>query len=75
MIAQLPATSKGQLNKRVFAKIDHAPFDSEIFIGVIETLAAALPDIGPRRLANNALSLIRHKPAIDPEPGGLGGHR
>jgi hypothetical protein len=36
-IARLPATSKGQLNKRVFAKIDQAPFDSEAFIDVIET--------------------------------------
>ncbi len=62
-IAQLPPTSKGQLNKRVFAKINQAPFDSEAFIDIIETIEQALPEIGPRRLADNVLSLIH------PEPG------
>jgi hypothetical protein len=62
-IAQLPPSSKGQLNKRVFAKINQAPFDSEAFIDVIETIEQTLPEIGPRRLADNVLSLIH------PEPG------
>ena len=72
-IAHLPPTSKGQLNKRVFAKTNQAPFDSEVFIEIIETIEQALPDIGPRRLANNVLSLIRPEPGgwIDPEPGGV----
>jgi hypothetical protein len=64
-IAQLPPTSKGQLNKRVFAKINQAPFDSEAFIDIIETIEQALPRIGPRRLADNVLSLIH------PEPGAV----
>jgi hypothetical protein len=62
-IARLPPTSKGQLNKRVFAKINQAPFDSEVFIEIIETIEQALPEIGPRQLANNVLSVIH------PEPG------
>ena len=57
-IARLPATSKGQLNKRVFAKIDQAPFDSEVFIDVMETIAQVLSEVGPRRLADDSLSLI-----------------
>jgi hypothetical protein len=62
-IAQLPPTSKGQLNKRVFAKINQVPFDSEVFIEIIEAIEQALPEIRPRRLADNVLSLIH------PEPG------
>jgi hypothetical protein len=57
-IAQLPPTSKGQLNKRVFAKINQAPFDSEVFIEIIEAIERALPEIGPRRLADNIFSLV-----------------
>src|SRR5215471_16214171 len=41
-IAQLPPTSKGQLNKAVCARIAQTPFDSELFIEIIETLAVAL---------------------------------
>src|SRR5262249_8901833 len=52
-IGQLPATSKGELKKRVFARIDRTPFDSEVFIEIIETLAEALSDIAPRRLADD----------------------
>jgi hypothetical protein len=63
-IAQLPATSKGQLNKRLFTKVNETPFDSEVFIEIIETIDQALPEIGPRRLADNVLSLI------DPTPRG-----
>ena len=61
-IAQLPPTSKGELNKRVFAKIEGAPFDSETFIEVVETITASLPEIGPRRLADNIFSLIHPEP-------------
>jgi hypothetical protein len=71
-IAQLPPTSKGQLNKRVFAKINQAPFDSEAFIDIIETIEQVLPEIGPRRLVDNVLSVIhpeqgagRRAPIID----------
>jgi hypothetical protein len=62
-IAQLPPTSKGQLNKRVFAKINQAPFDSEAFIDIIETIEQVLPRVGPRRLADNVLSLIHPEPS------------
>jgi hypothetical protein len=64
-IGQLPPTSKGELNKRVFAKIDQAPFDSEVFIELIERLTASLSDIKPRRLADDVVSLIH------PEWGGV----
>jgi hypothetical protein len=63
-IAQLPPNSKGELNKRVVAIIGQARFDSERFIEIIETITAALPQIGPRRLADNIRSLIH------PESGG-----
>jgi hypothetical protein len=65
-IARLPLNSKGVLNKRVVGIIGQARFDSETFIEVVETITAALPQIGPRRLAENILSLIH------PEPGGTG---
>jgi len=63
-VARLPPTSKGQLNKR-FAKINQAPFDSEVFIEIIEAIEQALPEIGPRRLAENVLSLIHPEPCGD----------
>jgi hypothetical protein len=63
-IARLPPNSKGELNKRVVGIIGQARFDSEIFIEIVETITAALPEIGPRRLADNVLSVIH------PEPGG-----
>ena len=47
----------------MFAKINQAPFDAEAFIDVIETIEQTLPEVGPRRLADNVLSLIH------PEPG------
>jgi hypothetical protein len=50
------------LNKRVFAKIEGSPFDSETFIEVVETITASLPEIGPRRLADNIFSLIHPEP-------------
>src|ERR1700730_6660904 len=62
-IGLLPPNSKGKLNKRVVGIIARAQFDSEAFIGIVETITAVLPQIGPRRLADDILSLIR------PEPG------
>jgi hypothetical protein len=71
-IARLPPTSRGELNKRAFAIVEQSPFDSEAFIEIIETLAAVLPVIGPRRLADDVLFLIhpdrsggRRPPIID----------
>jgi hypothetical protein len=61
-IARLPPSSKGQLNKKLFAKISQASFDSEVFIEIIEAIKQALPEIGPRRLADNVLSVIHPEP-------------
>jgi hypothetical protein len=44
--------------------IGQARFDSETFIEIVETITAALPQIRPRRLADNIRSLIH------PESGG-----
>jgi hypothetical protein len=67
-IAQLPPTSKGQLNKRVFSKINLTSFDTETFIDIIETIEQALPGIGPRRLAENVLALIHPEPSAGRRP-------
>jgi hypothetical protein len=64
VIARLPPSSKGELNRRVVPIIGQAQFDSETLIEIVETIMATLPQIGPRRLADDILSLIH------PEPGG-----
>jgi hypothetical protein len=61
-IAQLPPTPKGELNKRVSAVLRQATFDSEVFIEIVETIAATLPEIAPRRLAENVFSIIHAEP-------------
>jgi hypothetical protein len=61
-IALLPPNSKGELNKRVVGIIARAQFDSEAFIEIVETITAVLPQIGPRRLADDILSLFRPEP-------------
>jgi hypothetical protein len=63
-IAQLPPNSKGELNKRVAGTIGQAQFDSETLIEIVGAITTTLPQIGPRRLADDILSLIH------PEPGG-----
>jgi hypothetical protein len=60
-IAQLPPNSKGELNKQVAGMIGVARFDSETLIEVVETITATLPQIGPRRLADNVQSLVHPK--------------
>jgi hypothetical protein len=67
-IALLPPNSKGEFNKRVVGIIDQAQFDSETFIEIVETITAVLPQIGPRRLANDILSLIRPGPGATMRP-------
>jgi hypothetical protein len=62
-IAQSPPTSRGKLNERVLAIIDQTPFDSETFIEIIESISATLPEIAPRRLADDIFSLIHSEPA------------
>jgi hypothetical protein len=61
-VAQLPPNSKGELNKRVVGIIGQAQFNSEMLIEIVETITAALPEIGPCRLAENILSLIHPEP-------------
>jgi hypothetical protein len=63
-VAQLPPTSKGRLNTRIFAILCQAPFDSEALIEIVDAITATLPEITPRRLADNVFSIIH------PEPGG-----
>jgi hypothetical protein len=67
-IALLPPNSKGELNNRVVGIIDQAQFDSETFIEIVETITAVLPQIGPRRLADDILSLIRPEPGATRRP-------
>ena len=61
-IALLPPNSKGELNKRVVGIIARAQFDSEAFIEIVETITAVLPQIGPRRLADDIQALFRPEP-------------
>lgn len=62
-IAQLPPNAKGELNRRVAAIIRQATFDSEVFVEIIDAITATLPNLAPRRLADNVFSIIH------PEPG------
>ena len=71
-ISHLPPASKGVLNDRVFGVLEQQIFDTEIFIDLIETIVATLPELAPRRLASDVLSLInpelsegRRPPIID----------
>jgi hypothetical protein len=68
VIALLPSNSKGELNKRVVGIIDQTQCDSETFIEIVETITAVLPQIGPRRLADDILSLIRPEPGATRRP-------
>jgi hypothetical protein len=61
-IARLPSSSKGELNKRVTGIIGAAQFDSETFIEIVEAITLTLREVGPRRLADNVLSLIHPEP-------------
>ena len=61
-ITRLPPNSKGELNKRVAGLIGATRFDSETFIEIVETITATLPEVRPRRLADNVLFLIHPEP-------------
>jgi hypothetical protein len=63
-IAQLPPNSKGELNERIAGIIGAARFDSDTLIEIVEAITLTLLEVGPRRLADNVLSLIH------PGPGG-----
>jgi hypothetical protein len=57
-IARLPPTSKGELNRQFSPLLCQMAFDTEIFVDIIETVAAALPKLSPQRHAKNALMII-----------------
>jgi hypothetical protein len=67
-IERLPPNSKGELNKEVFGIIGQGRFDSEIFIEIVDTIIVTLLQIGPRRLADNVLSLILPAPGEPRRP-------
>jgi len=67
-IAQLPPNSKAELNKRVVDLFGQAQFDSETFIEIVERISAALPEIGPRRLADKVRFLIHPGPGSARRP-------
>ena len=46
------------LNKRVFAVIDQGLFNSDVFIEVFKKIIAAVPELTPRKLAEDIHSLI-----------------
>ena len=67
-IGQLPPTSKGVLNKRVSALIEQGPFDSDLFIQIFEKIISVVPELAPRKLAENILSLIHSDQTGDRRP-------
>jgi hypothetical protein len=56
------------LNKRVIDLIGQAQFDTETFIELVERIGASLPEIGPRRLADEIKFLIHPEPGSDRRP-------
>lgn len=67
-IGQLPPTSKGVLNKRASALIEQGQFDSDAFIEIFEKIIAVVPELAPRKLAENILSLIHTEQTGDRRP-------
>jgi hypothetical protein len=57
-IAKLPPRSRGELNRRISAIIHQPAFDTEVFIDLIQTIAAALTELSPQRRARDALAII-----------------
>ena len=62
-LARLPPTSKGELSRRVSAILGKPQFDTEVFIELVDAVAATLPSLSPQKLADDVLSIIQ------PEPG------
>jgi hypothetical protein len=67
-IGQLPPTSKGILNRRASALIEQRPFDSDVFIQIFEKIIAVVPELAPRKLAGNILSLVKSEQTGDRRP-------
>jgi hypothetical protein len=57
-LSRFPPASKGKLHKRVAVVFSRRPFDTELFIEVIETITDALRGLSPKRLADHARSII-----------------
>jgi hypothetical protein len=57
-ISRLPPIARGKLNERVYAVLSREPFDTEVFIEVIETTKEILQDLSPKILADDARSMI-----------------
>lgn len=67
-IGQLPPTSKGILNRRASALIEQRPFDSDVFIQIFEKIIAVVPELAPRKLAENIFSLVKSEQTGDRRP-------
>jgi hypothetical protein len=61
-IAKLPPRSRGELNGRISATIRQPAFDTEVFIDLIQTIAAALTELSPQRRARDELAIIYRGP-------------
>lgn len=57
-VARLPPTAREQLNAQVCPILREGSFDTEVFIDVLEAVAAALLEISPRRLAEDVASIV-----------------
>lgn len=58
VIAEFPPFESGRLYQQVTAVLDRSPFDTEVFIEVIDTISASLPTLSPRRRVDEALDII-----------------
>jgi len=57
-ITRLPAKTRGVLNRRITPILEPGIFDTEVLIEVMEALAQCLREASPKRLADDALSII-----------------
>jgi hypothetical protein len=57
-ISKLPPNSKSKLNRRMADVMMSGVFDTEIFIELVDCLAACLPQLFPKKLADDALLLL-----------------
>jgi hypothetical protein len=60
-ITRLPPRTRGDLNRRMASILEPGIFDTEVLIEVLETLAQSLREASPKRLADDAYSII-HQP-------------
>ena len=56
------------MNKRVSTLIEQGPFDSDVFIEIFEKIIAVVPELAPRKLAGNILSLVKSEQTGDRRP-------